>query len=95
MPPTSYPIEGGDYQRAGAASRALKEQLKRIGADPSAIRRAVIAAYEAEMSVVIHASSGCLKATLDERRLDVEVADEGPGVLRAAPSSASPASATS
>ena len=80
MTPTSYPIQGGDYQRAGAASRALKEQLKRIGADPSAIRRAVIAAYEAEMNVVIHASGGCLKATLDERRLEVEVADEGPGI---------------
>jgi anti-sigma regulatory factor (Ser/Thr protein kinase)/NAD-dependent dihydropyrimidine dehydrogenase PreA subunit len=80
MNPTSYPIQGGDYQQAGSASRSLKEQLKRIGADPAAIRRAMIAAYEAEMNVVIHARRGTMKATLDEHRLDVEVVDDGPGI---------------
>jgi anti-sigma regulatory factor (Ser/Thr protein kinase)/Na+-translocating ferredoxin:NAD+ oxidoreductase RNF subunit RnfB len=80
MTTTSYPIHGGDYEHAGSASRGLKELLRRIGADPAAIRRAMIAAYEAEMNVVIHAARGRLDATLDGRRLDVVIADEGPGI---------------
>jgi anti-sigma regulatory factor (Ser/Thr protein kinase) len=73
-------IRGGDFDRGGAASRRLKEQLKKIGADPAAIRRAMIAAYEAEMNVVIHARKGLLRATFDTGRLNVEVVDEGPGI---------------
>jgi anti-sigma regulatory factor (Ser/Thr protein kinase)/Fe-S-cluster-containing hydrogenase component 2 len=80
MNPTSYPIAGGDYTLGGTASRRLKEQLKQIGAAPDAIRRAMIAAYEAEMNVVIHARRGALEARLGPGRLDVEVADEGPGI---------------
>lgn len=80
MNSTSYIIEGGDYERGGSASRSLKEQLKQIGADPDAIRRAMIAAYEAEMNVVIHAYHGKLTATVAQGRVDVEVADEGPGI---------------
>jgi anti-sigma regulatory factor (Ser/Thr protein kinase)/ferredoxin len=44
------------------------------------MRRAMIASYEAEMNVVIHARTGTLWARLDEEKLDLEVADEGPGI---------------
>ena len=43
----SYDIASNDFRRAGAASRSIKEHLKRIGADAEAIRRTMIAAYEA------------------------------------------------
>ncbi len=76
----SYDIQGNDFSQAGAAARSIKERLKRIGADGEAIRRAMIAAYEAEMNVVIHARRGHLKATLSDRALDVAVVDEGPGI---------------
>jgi len=76
----SYGIEGNDFSRAGAASRAIKEHLKLIGADAQAIRRTMIAAYEAEMNVVIHARRGRLEATLSDRAVDVTVVDEGPGI---------------
>ena len=33
MEHVAYGIEGGDFGGAGAASRVLKEHLKRIGAD--------------------------------------------------------------
>jgi anti-sigma regulatory factor (Ser/Thr protein kinase)/iron only hydrogenase large subunit-like protein len=75
-----YTIVGGDYNKGGQASRSIKEQLKKIGAEPAAIRRAMIAAYEAEMNVVIHAQRGRLEATFNDGRLDVEVVDEGPGI---------------
>jgi serine/threonine-protein kinase RsbT len=76
----SFDIESNDFRRAGAASRAIKEHLKRVGATPEAVRRAMIAAYEAEMNVVIHSVGGRMEAALTDSRLDVNVIDEGPGI---------------
>ena len=80
MTQTHTHIQAGDYDNGGAASRQLKELLKQVGARPQDIRRAMIAAYEAEMNVVIHSRGGELRATLDEGRLDVVVLDRGPGI---------------
>ena len=73
-------IDGGDFDRGGQATRRLKEQLARAGVAGPTMRRAMIAAYEAEMNVVIHARTGTLWARLDSAKLDLEVADEGPGI---------------
>lgn len=76
----TYRITGNDFEQAGSASGRLKEQLKRIGVDPDIIRRTMIAAYEAEMNVVIHAYNGILRAGLTNHQIDIEVVDEGPGI---------------
>lgn len=76
----SYDIASNDFRKAGAASRAIKEHLKRIGAEAEAIRRTMIAAYEAEMNVVIHSVGGRLEACLSDSQIDVNVVDEGPGI---------------
>lgn len=76
----SYEIKSNDFKRAGDASRALKEHLKLVGADPESIRRTMIAAYEAEMNVVIHAVGGRLEAHLAEVGIHVDVIDNGPGI---------------
>jgi Na+-translocating ferredoxin:NAD+ oxidoreductase RNF subunit RnfB/anti-sigma regulatory factor (Ser/Thr protein kinase) len=76
----SYDIASNDFRRAGAASRAIKEHLKRIGAEAEAIRRTMIAAYEAEMNVVIHSVGGRLDACLSDSQIDVNVVDGGPGI---------------
>jgi anti-sigma regulatory factor (Ser/Thr protein kinase)/NAD-dependent dihydropyrimidine dehydrogenase PreA subunit len=76
----SWRIQGGDYDSAGLATSRLKEHLARAGVGAAAMRRAMIASYEAEMNVVIHARTGTLWARLDSGRLDLEVADEGPGI---------------
>jgi anti-sigma regulatory factor (Ser/Thr protein kinase)/Pyruvate/2-oxoacid:ferredoxin oxidoreductase delta subunit len=77
----AYDIRCGDFMSAGAASRDLKQHLKRIGAEGDAVRRAMIAAYEAEMNVVIHAEGGGrLEAAVSDGQLDVDVVDEGPGI---------------
>jgi len=75
-----YTIEGGDLARAGQASSRFKERLKRIGVGPKDIRRAIIAAYEAEMNVAIHARKGTMQVTIDTGQVDVEVMDQGPGI---------------
>ncbi len=75
-----FDIHARDFSAAGAASRALKQHLKRIGAESDAVRRAMIAAYEAEMNVVIHSQGGALEAVVGEHQLDVDVKDDGPGI---------------
>lgn len=75
-----HSITGGDYERAGLATDALKDLLKTLGVDPESTRRVAIAAYEAELNVIIHARRGDLRATLGHQRLDVEIDDEGPGI---------------
>ena len=76
----SYRISGGDFDTAGLATRSLKEHLARVGVGAAVMRRAMIASYEAEMNVVIHARTGTLWARLENGKLDLEVADEGPGI---------------
>ena len=67
--------------RARADSRAVKEHLKRVGADAETIRRTMIATHEAEMNVVIHAYRGRLDAWLTDTSVAIDVIDEGPGIL--------------
>ena len=76
----TYHIVANDFNRAGDASRSLKEHLKRIGVDAEAIRRTMIATYEAEMNVVIHSQGGRLEAHLADEALHVDVIDVGPGI---------------
>ncbi|HOE67550.1 MAG TPA: (Fe-S)-binding protein [Candidatus Hydrogenedentes bacterium] len=75
-----YAIDGGNYEQGGLASKQLKEMLKKIGVDASAVRKTMIAAYEAEMNVVIHARKGVMKVAVDPSHVDVAVIDEGPGI---------------
>jgi len=76
----SYPILGGNLAEVGAASRLLKEQLKRLGVKADVMRRIMIAAYEAEANVTIHATRGTLFARLSDVRIDMEIVDQGPGI---------------
>lgn len=75
-----FPVEGGDFAAAGDASSRVKKILQQIGADPEVVRRVAIACYEAEMNVVIHALRGVVALDADTRRVQVVVADEGPGI---------------
>ena len=51
----AYDIRSGDYAAPARPRATSSDHLKRIGAEADAVRRAMIAAYEAEMNVVIHA----------------------------------------
>jgi anti-sigma regulatory factor (Ser/Thr protein kinase)/Na+-translocating ferredoxin:NAD+ oxidoreductase RNF subunit RnfB len=76
----TYEIRGGDYARGGAASKQLKEILKKLGVEARTIRRTMVAAYEAEMNTVIHARGGAMRVAVDASQVDVVVEDEGPGI---------------
>ena len=76
----AYDVVGADFTNAGRASTSIKETLKNMGLASPLIRRVAIAAYEAEMNLVMYARRGTmtLKVTPDEVTIDVQ--DEGPGI---------------
>lgn len=75
-----FSIEGGDFDNAGYAASGLKKNMQSLGVDPQIIRKAAIAAYEAEMNIVIHANEGFLQATISSDKLKIRVKDTGPGI---------------
>lgn len=75
-----YPIKGMDLLTAGEASSNIKHTLQLIGFSPAVIRKAAIAAYEAEMNIVIHGSQGSLKAVINPLKIEIIAMDSGPGI---------------
>ncbi|MDI3530971.1 MAG: hypothetical protein PWP60_820 [Candidatus Atribacteria bacterium] len=73
-------INGGDFQSAGDISSEIKKILQQTGFPPNFTRRVVIAAYEAEMNVVIHAYRGVFSVDIYPDRVHIVVDDEGPGI---------------
>jgi serine/threonine-protein kinase RsbT len=73
-------IHGRDFTNAGRASTAVKESLKGMGVRPDLIRRVAIAAYEAEMNVVMYAEKGKLTWRVTPEAVVVLVEDVGPGI---------------
>lgn len=76
----NFEIKFHDFERAGSASSELKNTLKKVGYPPELIRRIVVAAYEAEMNVVVHASDGRMQAVVSPEYVKVIVSDNGPGI---------------
>ncbi|MDD4168783.1 MAG: ATP-binding protein [Desulfotomaculaceae bacterium] len=75
-----YPIPGNNFERAGEAAGTIKRIMTNLGMNPSVIRSAAVAAYEAEMNVVIHASQGLLTAEITPEAVTITVTDTGPGI---------------
>ncbi len=75
-----YEIKGGDFINAGESSCKIRNILKEIGIEANIIRRTAIAAYEAEMNVVMYARKGVLFFRLTPRQIKLTVEDEGQGI---------------
>lgn len=69
-----------DFSSAGNASSGLKKVLKSIGVPPDILRRASIAAFEAEVNVIAHANGGEMDIMITPERLIVMLKDNGPGI---------------
>ncbi|MBQ1437135.1 MAG: ATP-binding protein [Ruminococcus sp.] len=75
-----YEVSGEDFTRAGEARGSVKKRLKSLGYDSDAIRRVAIAMYEAEINMVIHADGGYCDVDIYPDRVEVLLADSGPGI---------------
>jgi anti-sigma regulatory factor (Ser/Thr protein kinase) len=76
-----YDVPAHDIKRGGSASSRLKRALGRLGVHPRDARRAAIAAYEAEMNIIIHADAGGeMVAEIHPHELTILALDSGPGI---------------
>ena len=75
-----FELSRGDFHRIGQETSALKAALLSIGFPSEASRRALVAAYELGMNVVIHADHGILTMTWRDGALEITAQDRGPGI---------------
>lgn len=76
----SFSVERGNYALAGEASSKIKKTLIRMGVDHALIRDVSIAAYEAELNLVIHSYGGELMLVITPSSLKLVCRDKGPGI---------------
>ena len=76
----AYDVAGADFTNAGRASTSIKETLKNMGLASTLVRRVAIAAYEAEMNLVMYARRGTMTLTVTPGDVTIDVQDEGPGI---------------
>lgn len=75
-----YDVSGDDFTRAGEASGKVKKTLKDLGFDHEMVRRVVIALYEAEINMVIHAGGGQIDVEISPSCVSMVLKDQGPGI---------------
>jgi anti-sigma regulatory factor (Ser/Thr protein kinase) len=76
----SFPVRGGDFDRAGEVSTQIKTILKGIGINSDVVRRVAIATFESELNVVIHAEEGNVDVTITPSDILITVRDRGKGI---------------
>ena len=72
-----YPVESGDYDRAGEASADIKRKLKQLGVPATVLRRVSVASYEVELNLVIHSDGGVLTLEVTPEAVRLISADRG------------------
>jgi serine/threonine-protein kinase RsbT len=75
-----YQILGRDFTNAGKVSTSIKDTLKRLGINPTVVRRVAIVSYEAEMNLVMYATKGKVSLSVSPEAVALNVEDEGPGI---------------
>lgn len=76
----NYSISPDDFTRAGEASSDVKGKLKQLGISPEAVRKVAIAMYEGEINMVIHAKGGDITVEITPEKVQMTLADVGPGI---------------
>ena len=76
----SYEVNGEDYTSAGSASSDVKKTLKKLGLPPDTVKRVAICMYECEINMVIHANGGTADVAIFPDRIELVLADRGPGI---------------
>ena len=75
-----YQVYEADFVNAGAASSAIKKTLKQLNVNPQIVKRVVVALYEAEVNAIAHAYGGTIDVDIDDGKIVMVVADQGPGI---------------
>ena len=76
----TFSVHAQDFASAGEASAKIKSILRMIGTDPALTRRVTIAAYEAELNMVIHSLGGKMTLEISPDAVELLCKDTGPGI---------------
>ena len=76
----TFEIERGNFTDAGQASSSVKRTLKQLGVAPANIKRTVVSLFEAEINAIAHAYGGTIDVDIDDQKIVMVVADQGPGI---------------
>ena len=77
---TSFSVARWDFAAAGEVASRIKQILRKLGISSETARRAAVAAYEAEMNLVIHSQGGTIGLKVDSQRILLTCDDSGPGI---------------
>ncbi len=75
-----FDIDGDNFTSAGEASVQTKKALRQMGFSAETIRRVSVAMYEGEINMVIHANGGSADIYVYPEKIDIVLADKGPGI---------------
>ena len=75
-----FDIDGENFTSAGEASVRIKKMLREMGFSSEVIRRVSVAMYEGEINMVIHANGGSADVVVGTEKVDIILADNGPGI---------------
>ena len=75
-----FDIDGENFTSAGEASVRIKKLLREMSFTPDTIRRVSVAMYEGEINMVIHANGGTADVDVYCDRIEIVLADRGPGI---------------
>ncbi len=75
-----FAVEGNNFKKAGEVSSKLKKALSRLNIHPHIIRRVAIAAFEAEMNLVVYTAGGNFSVKVEPHEIRMDVSDAGPGI---------------
>jgi anti-sigma regulatory factor (Ser/Thr protein kinase) len=76
----TYEVVAGDMSRAGEASSAVKQTLRKMGFDSDTIRKVSVCMYEGEINMVIHANGGTAQVEVGLDDITIVLKDIGPGI---------------
>lgn len=75
-----FSIRSQDFASAGEASSKIKKTLQAVGMPADIVRRVAVAAYEAELNLVIHSLGGNMTALISPEQIELVAEDHGPGI---------------
>lgn len=76
----NFEVDGNNFELAGFASQETKARLKQLGLPSDFIRRVVIAMYEGEINMAIHANGGDIAVEIEGDLVTITMADTGKGI---------------
>jgi len=75
-----FDIDGDNFVSAGEASVQVKKMLRQMGFSAVVIRSVSVAMYEGEINMVIHADGGSADINVFCDKIEIILADKGPGI---------------